>query len=371
MGAPHSDRRPVGVGLVGCGYATTSRHLPALASIGEARAVAVADLDARAVSDAAGRWSIARWYASASELVEDPEVEVVGVCVPAAAHADLVLEAIEAGKHVLVEKPLALSLDDADRIAERAARSPVEVIVAFNLRWHRLVRQARELVRAGAIGRVHAVRTVFADPVLDRVGLPPWRLRRELGGGALLDKGVHHFDLWRFLLDDEVEDVLALSSGDREDDETVAVIARLRSGCTAEAMLLDSTALQNELVLHGEDGTLHVDCYRSDGLRLAPRSELPGSPRARLRRGTELARQIAANLGEIRRGGVFNGSYAAEWRHVAAVIRDGEPAGCRVEDGRSALAIALAAASSASSGAPVRLLEARVVELVPPAEPEP
>ncbi len=346
---------PLGVGFVGCGFATHNRHLPGLRRVSGLRVAALADVDSAMLARVADGAGVARRYSSAAGLVADPEVDVVAVCVPAAHHVEVALTALDAGKHVLVEKPLALTLDDADRLIAAAELSPAKAIVGFNLRWHRLVRQAAELVRGGAIGSVEAIRTVFNDAILDRSDLPAWRVRREQGGGALLDKAVHHVDLWRLLLDDEVEELFAFGRSKLADDQTVAIAARTHGGVICEALVSDRTATNNELTLFGQSGAIHLDLYRSDGLRLVGSHELPGALGSRVRQLRDSVGQMAANIGEIRRGGVFDATYGAEWRAFAEAIRLDVQPQPTLDDGRRALEISLAAAESISTGKPVRI----------------
>jgi predicted dehydrogenase len=129
----------------------------------------------------------------------------------------------------------------------------------------------------------------------------------------------------------------------------------------------DATSVSNELTLYGEAGSLHLDCYRSDGLRLMSLCDLPGAPRSRLRRMIAATKQLATNLAEIRRGGVFDATYEAEWRHFIATIRDDGTPACSLDDGLRALQIVLAAAQSASTGEPVKVAQASPD--VTPAEP--
>ncbi len=345
---------PVRLGVVGCGAVARWRHLPALRRVEEIEVVAVADPDPARGADVAERFGVPRRYTDAQRLVEDPDVEAVAVCVPPAAHVEVALAALDAGKHVLVEKPLAASLEDAERLAERAERSSADVVVGFNLRWHRLLRRAREVVRRGDLGSVHCVRTLFSDPLATLPDLPAWRGRREEGGGALFDRAVHHFDLWRFLLADEVEEVFAFSRSETRDDDAAVVTARLRSGALAVTAVLDNTAVRQEVAVFGERGALDVDCYRFDGLRRSSLADLPGTPATRVRRLREALADPRGSAAAIRRGGDFDATYEAEWRHFAAVVRRAEPPACTLADGRAALEIALAAAGSASTGEPVR-----------------
>ncbi len=358
---------PLRIGIVGCGFAAQDRHLPAISRLSEVDCVALADVDRATLGKVADRWRVPRRYLDAAQLARDPDVEAVAVCVPAAHHVDVALEALAYGRHVLVEKPVALSLEDADRLIERAGSSRAKVLVGFNLRWHRLVKEARDVLRSGALGQIQAVRAVFSDSTLSRSDLPDWRRRRALGGGGLLDKGVHHFDLVRYLLGEEIALVAGASSGGRADDEVVAVSGRTTSGVSLAMLILDSTTLSNELTIYGEQASLYLDCYRSDGLELRGLREVPGAPRTRLRRMASSLGQLGSNVGELRQGGVFDASYLAEWRHFADAVRHDLEPECRLEDGRRALQVALAAAEAAALGRSVEVaLSPASVEAISP-----
>ena len=355
MTTARGARDPLRLGIVGCGSVTRYRHLPTLRRVPEIQVVALADVDPVALADVADRIGVSRRHTSARSLAEDPQVEAVAVCVPVTAHSEVALAAIEAGKDVFVEKPLARHLEEANHLLERAAGSPSRMLMGFNLRWHRHLQAARRLVGAGALGRVHALRTVFSDSVRSQPNLPEWRSRRDLGGGVLFDKLAHHFDLWRFLLDDEVEEVFALAGADRGDGDTVNIIGRMRGGVLVTALGLDDAVMAHEVTLYGELGGVHVDCYRFDGLVRSSRNDRPGAPRTRFLHLASAIKASRASLAAIWRGGDFNASYDGEWRHFAEVIRRGVPPLCGLADGRAALQIALAADRSMSLGEPVRI----------------
>lgn len=348
-----SSRRRLRIGLVGCGLVTRAFHLPALVRLANVEVVAVADVDESSLREVADHFAIEGRYRTADELVQDARIDAVGVCVPPAAHAEVAGQALEAGKHVLVEKPLATSLEDAIQLVNRAERGPGIALMGFNLRWHRLVRQARIELRSERIGTVQCVRSVFSDDALHRPRLPAWRKEPGLGGDALLDLAVHHFDLWHWLLDDEVAEVFAVSRGDHGHD-AVAVTARMRAGTIASLTVLGASANQHTLEVYGDDGALTLDAYRADGLDVFGLDEFNGAPSRRLRRAGRVAEQL---LTRGRRGD-FAASYEAQWRHFAAVIaRNAEPE-CGLAEGRRALEVAIAAASSAATGGPVRLAPA-------------
>ena len=329
--------------MIGCGRAAQSWHLPALAAEERARIAAVAETDAARLTEVADRFAVARRSADYGELLEDPAVDAVAVCVPVGSHAEVVQDALDAEKHVLVEKPLALSLDECDRIVDRAARSSRKVAVGFNLRSHRLLQRARDIVRSGRLGEVKLVRSAFTSPSRHRIGDPPWRASRERGGGVLIEQAIHHLDLWRFLLDDEIESIDARSFGW---DETATVAARTRSGVPISGEFSDATAPVNELDVYGTDARLRVSCYRFDGLEVLPAAEAAGDLGRRLRRAPALARELREALPAIRTGGDWAASYRAEWRSFIGAIESGAEVPCTVEDGRRAVQALLAALSS-------------------------
>jgi predicted dehydrogenase len=342
----------VRLGIIGCGYVTLDRHLPALRHVPEIEVVALADAVPERAAEAARRVPGA-CAIDVEALLGDGEVEAVAVCTPPATHADLAIAALDAGKHLFLEKPLAPSLEDADRIVERAARSPLRVLVGLNFRRHRLVERARQLVREGRLGRIQAVRSAFTNPVLDE-GID-WKTRRPLAGGALVDRAVHHFDLWRFVLGEEVAEVFGLTRSEQGDDQSTLVSARTTEGTPLFTLALDDSVVTHDLAIYGSEAAVFADLCRFDGFDVALRTELPGSPAARLRRARDAIRRPGESFRAVRGGGDFRLSYVEQWRHFARAVRDEAEASPTLADGRAALEIALAAARSADSGSSVRL----------------
>jgi len=335
---------PEALAILGCGEVTLHKHFPALRRLPEWTVAAVADLDSTA-REAAERLGIARRVGSIEELLELPSIDAVAISVPPRAHTQAAVAALRAGKHVWIDKPLALTEADCELIAAESARSTGKLLVGFHMRWHPLVLQARELIRSGALGPIESVRSVWNSPRQD-AGLPDWRWRRATGGGALIEIGVHHFDLWRFLLDREVECVQAVTRDGTREDESAAVLARLDGGIAATAMLDERAPHQIEIEICGRDGRLRVDCLRFEGLELSTHRDVPGGASTRLRRMAHFVRALPRGLHSQRRGGDYRDSYAGAWGHFARVIRGLEPPGCTAEDGLRATGIALAAARS-------------------------
>ena len=348
----------VKLGLIGCGRVAETRHLPALASLPQAQVVAVADIDPERLKTVADTFRIEHRYPDFQNLLSNSTIDAVAICVPAQFHVEVALTALDAGKHLFIEKPLALSLDEADQLIERASRSPVQAMVGFNLRGHRLVQQAREIIRQGMLGTLELIRTALTSDTRYDANAPEWRKRREQGGGALFEIAVHHFDLWRFLLQSEVEEVFATSRSGEWEDQTTTVTARMANGALSSAVISESTGISNELDIYGHTGHLHASLYCFDGLQFSPVSRCPGDARTRLARIIQVAKEIPQAVSAIRQGGVWCASYQTQWRHFIDCIQQTRPVGCTLEDGRRTLQVALAAAKSASLRQPVKVTEA-------------
>ncbi len=345
------------VGLVGCGEVTRFKHLIALQSARDIEVVAVADLDGGRLRDAAEHFRIGHRYPNAAALLNHADLDAVGVCVPAHAHAKIALEVLEAGKHLLVEKPLCLSLDEADMLEERAATAGVTVLLGHHMRWHRLVRKMREIVRQGRLGEVESIRTTWNSPRLGRDN-PPWRTRREDGGGVLVEVAVHCFDLWRFITGREVLEIFAACRQGERDDEALAVTARLENGMLASGTFSETTPHEIEIEVCGTGGRLRAGCLRSDGWEFLPGDAAPGRIDQRLRRGANFIREIPHSLAALRTGGDYFESYKNQWLHFAAAVRGSSAPECTLTDGRRSLEVVLAAAQSANLAHPVRIAAA-------------
>jgi predicted dehydrogenase len=340
--------------FVGCGAVTEEEHLPALRGLPGVQVVAAVDPRPERLRLVCDRFAIPRCYAHVDALAADPEVDAVGVCIPAGRHRLAVLPLLTAGKHVLVEKPPGLALEDVDEMIACARRGRAKAMVGYHMRWHRMVRQARALLDRGVLGPLESIRMVWYGPRDDR-DLPDWRAHRELGGGALIETGVDHFDLWRFLIGAEVEEVFARTRSGRRDDEAAVVSAVFEGGVLGSAVFSERTTEDIEFEVCGADGRLRVCCNRVEGLTVHPAGTDPASPWARLRRIPEVLRLLPTALRNLRHGGDFKTSYRAQWAHFIEAIRTDGPVGCTLEDGRAALRTALAAVESAASGRPVRL----------------
>lgn len=340
---------PVTLGLVGCGRATQQLHLPALQAVPGIRVVAVADTDRNRLDATAARFGIARRHTEPEAVLADPAIEAVAICVPVAAHAELAVAALESGRHVLVEKPLAVSLAEAERMVAAAARSGRVAAVGFNFRCHRLVARARELVASGALGRIQQVITTWGSGMQHEPGLPEWRRRRATGGGALFEIGIHHLDACAFLLGEPIEDVQMLAQTRGCEDESVSLLARTRSGVMITSAFSQVTTPVNEVRIVGDEGQLAFSMYRADSFEFVRRSDPHYGWRARWRRLARW-RELPTVVRVGRGGGDYLLSYREEWRRFARAVREGSPPASGFAEGLAALQVMYAAFAAAESG---------------------
>lgn len=356
------------IGIVGAGRVTRTLHLPALQAVPGAQVVALADPDREALSRVSNQFGITRGVADYRDLLEDPSIEAVAVCVPAQFHVEVALAALHAGRHVFVEKPLALTLGECDGLIEAAAGIPLQVMLGFNTRWHRLVRQAKSLFHQGTLGPLEVVRSVLTSCHRDP---PEWRKRRVSGGGVLLEMAMHHFDLWRYMFGQEVEEISAHTRSGTWEDESATVTARLSCGALVSAAFAECTSQNNQIEIYGRAGSMRVSFYRFDGLEFSTTSDIPGNMPARIKGLMQFAKQLPQAISTLRQGGDWYQSYVEEWRHFVTSIRTGRRTECGLEDGRRALAIALAAMESAATGKTISMRREKPALSEPPCVPTP
>ena len=192
----------VNVGIIGCGGIATSKHLPSLGKIPEAHITAFFDVAADRAEDAKAKFGTpdARVYTDVNALLADPGVDVVHICTPNDTHASISIAAMEAGKHVLCEKPMAKTAADAQRMLETSERTGRKLSIAYQNRFRRECLWLNEACRNGELGEVylakaHAVR---------RRAVPTWGVfldQEKQGGGPLIDIGTHALDLALWFMD--------------------------------------------------------------------------------------------------------------------------------------------------------------------------
>lgn len=226
------------------------------------------------VSAAAQRYGWAEAVTDWREVIDREDIDVVDICTPGNSHAEIAIAALEAGKHVLVEKPLANTLAEAEAMvaaAESAASRGAVSMVGFNYRRVPALAHARNLIAAGAIGRVRQVRAAYLQDWLTDDGAPmTWRLRAETAGsGALGDIASHAVDMVQFLTGATVAEVSGRlqtfvperSGPEGPEQVTVDDAAWLTLGLSDEAV----ASVEASRVAAGRKNALRIEVYGSEG----------------------------------------------------------------------------------------------------------
>jgi predicted dehydrogenase len=214
--------RKVVWGVLGTARIATEKVIPAMQRSSCCDVRAIASRSVGAARDAAASLGIPVAYGSYDALLADPAIEAVYIPVPNHLHVPLTLRAAAAGKHVLCEKPLALSAEEARRLREVPAG--VQVMEAFMVRFHPQWQRVRELVREGRVGTVRAIQAFFSYLNTDPADI---RNRADVGGGALYDIGCYPITIGRFVLGAEPRRAVALVDRDpgfRTDRTTSALV---------------------------------------------------------------------------------------------------------------------------------------------------
>ncbi len=186
-------------GFIGCGEVTEKKSGPAFSLIEGSRIVAVMSRNGEKAQSYAQRHNIPRWYTDAQQLVNDPQVNAVYIATPPSSHATYAIMAMRSGKPVYVEKPLAASYIDCQRVNRISQQTGIPCFVAYYRRYLPYFQKVKQLVLDGAVGKVTNVQIHFAVPPRDldyNSQNLPWRVQRDIaGGGYFYDLAPHQIDL--------------------------------------------------------------------------------------------------------------------------------------------------------------------------------
>jgi predicted dehydrogenase len=200
----------VGVGIVGCGFVGRGAHVPAFSSIEGAQLVAVADADAKRLGKVQKKYPLKAAYQDYAELVKDPDIQAVIVSLPTPLHAKASMAAIEAGKHVLCEMPLAANLEEADRLIEAAQKAGVILMPSLNFRFTPNYVKAKAMIEQGVVGKPACAiyrEFISAKDLADQWPPSSWMWKLQESGGPLYTLCVWSIDLLRWLFQTEITEV--------------------------------------------------------------------------------------------------------------------------------------------------------------------
>jgi predicted dehydrogenase len=200
-------------GILGVANIAVKKVIPAMQKARFCEIAAIASRDSERARQAAAQLGIAKSYGSYQELLADPTIQAVYIPLPNHLHVPLSIKAAEAGKHVLCEKPLSLTAEEAKALIAVRNKTRVKIGEAFMVRTHPQWLRARELVRSGAIGELRSIVSVFSYFNRDAKNI---RNIPEIGGGGVMDIGCYPITMARFLFEREPVRVASLIDRDPE-----------------------------------------------------------------------------------------------------------------------------------------------------------
>lgn len=248
---------PVRWGVMGVAAIATERVIPAMQSAALACVDAIASRTLARARTAADQHGIARAHGSYAALLDDGDIEAVYIPLPNHMHLEWCVRALEAGKHVLCEKPITLTADEAAKLIRARERSGLRIEEAFTVRGHPQWEKVRELVATGEIGAVRAVQCAYSHTVTDRDDI---RFRREYGGGALYDIGSYEITIARLVFADEPRGVLAFAERDPQTgvDAMTSTILDFPQGQATLTACMSAARYQHAAVI-GTSGWIRAD----------------------------------------------------------------------------------------------------------------
>lgn len=261
------------VGIIGASFAKAA-YLPAFATVDDVEVVAIASARLESAQDAATAFGIERVYDNWELMLDENDIDLVGIATPTIYHAPMALKALEVGAHVICEKPMAMNSDEASEMLEKAEALQRVHIIGHELRFNPTRRKLKEVIEQGIIGEVRHANIVnispsWGDPASRSKG--DWWSLEEMGGGRLGANGSHQIDLIRYWLGEigAVSGHIATMVSQRQDknngeawiataDDMVSFSAEMRNGAFVSVFLsgVSRHNMGNHVQIFGSEGTI-------------------------------------------------------------------------------------------------------------------
>jgi myo-inositol 2-dehydrogenase/D-chiro-inositol 1-dehydrogenase len=330
------------VGVIGAGR-IGKIHAENLATrVPGAVVVAIADVNLEAAKELAEKLHVEQVYSDFKKIMEDKNIDAVAICSSTDTHADLMIEAAKAGKHIFCEKPVDHSLAKIDLALDAVKKAGVKCQIGFNRRFDPNFKKIRELVREGKIGDLHILRITSRDPA------PPPVSYVKVSGGMFLDMTIHDFDMARYLSGSEVVEVYASGGvmvdpgiGEAGDIDTAIVTLKFANGAIG-------TIDNSRKAVYGYDQ--RVEVFGSGGMAAVANN----TPNASVYSNAEGVVSEKPLYFFLER---YMDSFIAEMRDFVEAVLNDKPTPVTALDGRKPILIAMAANKSLKENRPVKLSE--------------
>lgn len=248
--------------IVGCGH-IAKKHVEAIQKAPGAELVAVCDTNPQRLQEYVTEYGV-KGYTDLAEMLQDDAIDVVNICTPSGYHASLAVQAADAGKHLIVEKPIALTLEDADAIIDACNRNGVKLSVVHPNRFRPAIKVLKQAMEEGRFGKLsHANATVRWNRNQEYFDKDPWRGTKALDGGVLMNQAIHNLDLMLWMMGDpeEVSSFSATRLRNIEAEDVSVGVVRFKNGALGvveAAVTIYPRNLEETLSIFGESGTVKV-----------------------------------------------------------------------------------------------------------------
>lgn len=335
-------------GIVGCGV-ISDWHAKAVTNAEEAELTACCDIIPERAEKLAGAYGVGKTYIDYNELLADPNVDAVCVCTPSGLHGDVTIAAARAGKHVLSEKPIEITLPKIDQMVRECRKAKVKLGVIFQRRTSPLWHKVKQVVSKGKLGKL-----VLGDAYLkyyrsqDYYDSGDWRGTWALdGGGALMNQGVHMIDIQRWIMG-PAESLYALADHlvrKIEVEDTACAVIKWKNG--AFGVLQGTTSvnpgMSHRLEFHGEKGSIIIE-----GENIL-RWNVPGVPNPAEEKEKDEVGDTSADPKAMAAGG-----HLAQVADLCRAIKEDRDPMVTGKEARKAVEMILGIYESARTGAPVK-----------------
>ncbi len=333
----------INVGVIGAGRIGKIHAENIAYFMPNAKLAAIADANLTpAIEDWAKKLGVATVTKDPKVLLADPTIKAVLICSSTDTHADFVVEAAKAGKHVFCEKPVDLSVAKVQKALEAVKKAGVKLQVGFNRRFDHNFKRVRELVASGEIGEPQLIKITSRDPA------PPPPAYVAVSGGIFLDMTIHDFDMARYQAGSEVVEVYAAGAvlvdkaiGEAGDVDTAVITLRFANGALC---VIDNS----RKAAYGYDQ--RVEVFGSKGAAAAD-NDAPSTVRLSNDKGVTGEKPLYFFLER------YKEAFISEMRAFLEAVAEGKPVPVTGEDGLQDLLVALAAKKSLAEKRPVKLSE--------------
>jgi len=261
--------KKIGIGLVGAGF-LSEVYASCYSEIPDAEVIAVSSRTKEHARDFAAKYGMAEWYTSYEDMFQNSDVDAVNVCVPNFLHAPVTISAAEHGKHVLCTKPLAISMQEADKMVQACRKADVKFMYGENWLYTPVCERIRGMIEEGALGRILAIEAREQHSGSHS----PYATKKEFcGGGVLIHMAVHPIGLIMDLMNRRVERVYAELGNllhDLEVEDYAVLMMRFKGGGSgiAQSNYITKGGMQDRIEIYGSDGMAFMDLTHANPIRV-------------------------------------------------------------------------------------------------------